>query len=239
MSRQLDRRIDVPLYTVSEAADHLLVPRSTFGTWTQGYVRPSRHGGRPVTGAPIVTLLQGAPRTARVPFIGLAEGYVLRAFKQAGVPLQRIRPALARLQKELGLEHALASRALYTDGAEVLYDYAEHQGDTFEAEKLRQLVVVRSDQRVFNEVVADDLQRITFGEDGYASLIRLPQYRTATVLVDPTRSFGAPIFARGGARVSDVVGMVQAGEGIEVAAEEYGVPVDEVEDAVRVLGLAA
>jgi hypothetical protein len=63
-----------------------------------------------------------------VPFVGLAEGMMLAAIRQAGVPLQRIRPALVRLSEELGIEHALASRALYTDGAEVLYDFAESQG---------------------------------------------------------------------------------------------------------------
>jgi len=71
---------------------------------------------------------------AVVPFIGLAEGYVLAALRKAGVSLQRIRPALNHLQRELGLEHALASRRLYTDGAEVLYDYAERQADPAEAE---------------------------------------------------------------------------------------------------------
>lgn len=38
--------------------------------------------------------------------------------------MQRVRPAVDALARELGLEHALAGRRLYTDGAEVLYDYA-------------------------------------------------------------------------------------------------------------------
>jgi hypothetical protein len=51
------------------------------------------------------------------------------------------------------LEHALASRRLYTDGAEVLYDYARLAGDTPEGESARELVVVRNGQRVFAEIV--------------------------------------------------------------------------------------
>lgn len=39
------------------------------------------------------------------------------------MPLQRIRPALDALDREFGVAHALASRRLYTDGAEVLYDH--------------------------------------------------------------------------------------------------------------------
>jgi hypothetical protein len=62
-----------------------------------------------------------------MPFIGLAEAYALAAFRKAGVPMQRIRPSVDVLARELGLEHALASRRLYTDGAEVLYDCAQQE----------------------------------------------------------------------------------------------------------------
>jgi len=120
-----------------------------------GYVR--RPQGRPaVTGAPVVTAIRGErSRVATIPFVGLAEGLVLAAVRQTGVPLQRIRPALARLQAELGLEHVLASHALYTDGAEVIYDYAEEAGDTPEARSARQLVVARKGQHVFTNVIDD------------------------------------------------------------------------------------
>jgi hypothetical protein len=55
-----------------------------------------------------------------MPFIGPGEAYALAAFRKAGVPMQRIRPAIDALASELGLAHALASRRLCTDGAEVL-----------------------------------------------------------------------------------------------------------------------
>jgi len=58
--------------------------------------------------------------------------------------MQHIRPAIDVLARELGLEYALASRRLYTDGAEVLYDYARHASDTPEGESVRELVVVRN-----------------------------------------------------------------------------------------------
>src|SRR4051812_43569581 len=143
-------RFRVPLYSVPEAAHYLGVPISTFATWAYGYVRRPR--GRPeVIGAPVVTAIPSKRRgVATIPFVGLAEGLVLAAIRRTGVPLQRIRPALARLQDELGLEHVLASRALYTDGAEVIYDFAEQQGDTPEAQSARQLVVVRKGQHVFS-----------------------------------------------------------------------------------------
>jgi uncharacterized protein (DUF433 family) len=169
-----------------------------------------------------------------VPFIGLAEGFVLAAFREAGVPLQRIRPAIIRLQEELGIEHVLASRSLYTDGAELLYDYAESTGDTPDGKSARQLVVVRNNQQVFQEVVDAYLRRIDFASDGWARAIHLPQYKNADVVVDPERSFGIPIFARGAARVEVVLGRFKAGESIESLSEEFGIPTAELLDVLRV-----
>jgi uncharacterized protein (DUF433 family) len=232
-------RFHVPLYSVPEAATYLGVPTSTFSTWAYGYVR--RPPGRPeVTGAPIVTTIRSnGAGAAAIPFVGLAEGLVLAAIRRTGVPLQRIRPALSRLQDEFGLEHVLASRALYTDGAEVIYDFAERAGDTPEARSARQLVVVRKGQHVFNDVIDDYLHRVEFAGDGYAALIHLPLYRTAQVIADPRRGFGQPIFAHGGARVEDVIRAFQAGESLDSVAQEYGVPPAELEDALRVASRAA
>jgi uncharacterized protein (DUF433 family) len=188
-----------------------------------------------VTGAPVVTAIRSARAgAATIPFVGLAEGLVLAAIRRTGVPLQRIRPALARLQDELGLEHVLASHALYTDGAEVIYDFAEQAGDTPEAHCARQLVVVRKGQHVFNGVIDDYLHRVKFAGDGYAERIHLPLYRTAEVVTDPRRGFGQPIFVHGAAKVEDVLGAFQAGASLDALAQEYGVPAVELEDALRV-----
>lgn len=235
-------RFRAPLYTATEAARYLSVPKSTFNAWANGY-RVPRIGRPMVSGAPILTVVDrgSARRGPVVPFIGLAEGLVLTALRRAGVPLQRIRPALDRLDEKLGLGHALASQRLYTDGAEVLFDYAEQDGDGDGevSEALRELVVVRSDQRVFTEVVAAYLRRLEFGADGYARLIHLPAYEVADVVVDPARGFGQPIFARGGARIEDALAMFRAGEHLNTVAAEYRVPPEHLEDAVRVATLVA
>jgi uncharacterized protein (DUF433 family) len=153
--------------------------------------------------------------------------------------MQRIRPAIDVLSRELGLEHALASRRLYTDGAEVLFDYAEHAGDTPEGDSARELVVVRNNQRVFSEIVQAYLQRIDFAADGYAQLIHLPQYRIASVTVDPDHAFGRPRFSRGGATVEDVIDLFRSGEPVDAVADEYGLSRNEVEDVIRVATRAA
>jgi uncharacterized protein (DUF433 family) len=205
-------------------------------TWAYGYKRGWDIYGRSIRADPIITAVRQEHRSdPAVPFIGLAEAYTLAAFRKAGVPMQRVRPAVDVLATELGLEHALASRRLYTDGAEVLYDYAQHAGDTPEGESAREPVVVRNNQRVFSEIVEQYLQRIDFAGDGYVQLIRLPHYQVAEVTVDPDHAFGRPRFARGGAGVDDVIDLFRAGEPVDTVAGEFGVSRDEVEDAVRVI----
>jgi uncharacterized protein (DUF433 family) len=227
------------LYGIGEAAGYLAIPPSTLTTWAYGYER-RRADAPTVSAGPIVTAVYperaGGPA---MPFIGLAEAYALAAFRRAGVPMQRIRPAIDVLSRELGLEHALASRRLYTDGAEVLYDYARHAGDTLEGESARELIVVRNNQRVFTEIVEQYLRRIDFAADGYAQLIRLPQYQFSEVTVDPDHAFGRPRFAHGGSAVDNVIDLFRAGEPVDVVAEEFGLSRGEVEDAIRVATRAA
>ena len=225
-------KFDVPLYSIAEAARYLAMNDGTFRSWARGYT--TRTGARTVTGKPIITDL-GRPgqRGPAIPFVGLAEGYALAAIRRAGVPLQRIRPALDRLSEEIGLGHALASERLYTDGAEVLYDYAK-SADGEEAEALDELTVVRHGQRVFAEVVRDYLKRVTWGSDGYAVVIPLPGYAQSEVVADIRRGFGQPTFKHGGARLEDVLALFYAGESAATVADEFGLSQIEVEDAIRV-----
>lgn len=148
------------------------------------------------------------------------------------MPLQRVSPALDRLSRELRVDHALASKSLYTDGAEILFHYAQRTPN--EAALVRQLLVVSNQQRVFSEVVQQYLRLIDYGDDGYAQILRLPAYSVANVVADPYRAFGQPIFAKGAAKVSDVLDRFWAGEDLDTLVEEFGVPRAELEDVVRV-----
>ena len=92
-------RFTTPLYTVTEAARYLDVPATTFASWAHGY-RRQKAGQRPEVGAAVLTALpRVGGRDPVIPFVGLAEGLVLTAIRSSGVPLQRIRPALVRLEQ--------------------------------------------------------------------------------------------------------------------------------------------
>lgn len=224
-----DGRFTTPLYTVGQAAIYLQMPASTLSTWVDGYERAPR--GKPVHGAPLVSAYPSERRGwPRLPFVGFAEAYVLNAFRKEGVPLQRIRASLAALSAELG-PHALASADLRTDGAEVLWNIAQQQGET---EVLR-LVVPRSGQHVFTEVVQDYLRTISFDPDGFAASIHPRRYADLAVVMDPRRSRGRPIFEQVGVSVDDVLARIHAGEDLEVTARDYGLPVPEVQAALALI----
>ena len=223
-----DIRFEAPLYTLAEAARFLGVPTSTFSTWAKGYVR--RPPGRPpVHGDRIVTSVHAARNFPSIPFIGLAEGMVLAAFRQGGVSLQHIRKAVSILDGEIGIEHALASKRVYTDGAVILFDYADAQQD----DELAGLTEVVSRQRVFAPVVREYLQRIEYAKDGWAKQLVSPTTHDRIVVVDPRRAFGQPIFVHGAAPVESVVSRWKAGEPLAHVARDFGVPPADVEDYLR------
>lgn len=210
-----------PLYTLTEAARIVGVPAATLHHWARGYTFKDIDGEQHSSAALVTTTRGGWG--AVVPFIGLSEAYVLAAFRAAGVPMQRIRPALASLEREIGLNAALTSEQLKTDGAEVLWEYRDKDGD---GDVIDSLVVVRSGQPVFRDVVEQFLQTITYSA-GRVALIRLPQYPTP-VVVDPHRNFGAPTVASRGIRVTDIVGRVRAGEDVGDVADDFRLSIDDV-----------
>ncbi len=209
-----DSRISVPLYTIAEAAQYVGLPYSTLQSW----INPS--GGRD----PLVTSLVRTGYEASIPFIGLAEAFVLQVARAAGVPRHRIRDGVEAVKNELGLEHALASQLLYTDGAELLVRYAAEDDD---------LEVARTRQRQLTKTVKHQLKLITYAGDGYAARLCLPGYDPANVVVDPAVAFGYPVVKGKGTRVKDVLERFWAGEGLRAIAYDFDLNEEAVEALLR------
>jgi uncharacterized protein (DUF433 family) len=225
-----DGRVRDPLFNLREAALYLDIPSSTFNRWARP-VDGKAKGPDGWSKQPLVYVVKPDQGEPRVPFVGLAEDNVLRAFRESGVPLQRIRPALARLEQEIGIPYALASERLYTDGFEILFDYAEAESP----ELYRALTVVRSGQKVLTTVLEQYLRRMEFDAQQWPSVITLPVFRDANVVVDVHRAFGRPLVMSGfGARVDDVVDRWVAGESIQGVSKDFGLSIEECDDIIRV-----
>jgi uncharacterized protein (DUF433 family) len=166
------------------------------------------------------------PRGATIPFVGLTEAYVLAAFRSAGVPMQRIRPAIRALEQGMGLRQALASERLKTDGAEVLWDYGQLTDDAAEKDAVGDLVVVRNGQGVFKAVVADRLRRVTY-QDGWARIINVGAGKV-DLTVDPSVNGGRPTLPRRGIAADDVLSRIRGGESSRAVAADYGLRLAEV-----------
>jgi uncharacterized protein (DUF433 family)/transposase-like protein len=215
----VDIRFSRPIMTMADAARHLGIPRQTFHRWAKGYER----------GGPLLHVTESdSMRRANVPFIALAEAWVLEGLRQAGVRPQRIRPALQQLQREFGREYVLVSPALATDGIDVLWDFAKTAAGA-------DLIEGGTGQAVIREIVRDYLRYVGFAADDYPNSLGLRPFEPTKVTIDPYRSSGQPVFAGTGTKVSNVAAMLKAGETPEIVAEEHGIGIDAVRSAARVL----
>src|SRR6266567_472592 len=214
-----DVRFSRPLMTMAYAARHLGIPRQTFHRWAKGYER----------GGPLLHVTDTENiRRASVPFVALAEAWVLEGLRQAGVRPQRIRPALKQLQHEFGREYVLVSPALATDGIDVLWDFAKTEAGA-------DLIEGGTGQAVIREIVRDYLRYVGFAADEYPNSLGLKPFEPTKVVIDPYRSSGQPVFVGTGTKVANVAAMLKAGETPDVVAEEHGIGIDAVRSAARVL----
>ena len=163
-----------------------------------------------------------------MPFIALAEAWVLDGLRRAGVRPRKIRPGLDELKRQFGAEYVLMAPELATDGVDLLWDFSRTKAG-------EGLIEARSGQHVIREIVADYLTYLTLGEDNLPESLRLQAAMPSEVVVSPRHMFGQPVFVESGARMADIANMIKAGENSETVAAEHGVTVEDVRTAARVL----
>jgi uncharacterized protein (DUF433 family) len=221
----LTEEYTVPLYSQAEVARIIGEPENTVRNWARGYVYRTTEG--PKTALSLITVAAQTFSRLSVPFVGLAEAYVIAALKKAGVPMQRIRPAVEAIRSEMGTAEALLSERLKTDGSEVLFDYVEDDGMNRSG-----LAVVRNKQGVIPEVVNDYLQTISYS-NGLVESFRPIRYE-GTVFVDPRINSGRPSFVETGVRIVDVENRLAAGEPLNEVAEDYDLDPNEIRRVIDV-----
>lgn len=201
----------VPIYTVTEAAHYIRLPRTTLAAWVHpdsGVIAPAEHP------------------PARLSFLNLVEAFVLSAIRRTHqIPLQRVRKALNFVQESLGVPHPLANEVFKTDGVSL---FVEHMGQLIEANANGQIMM--------REVLEGHLQRIEW-RSGLAArvypIVRASGDQPKTIMIDPEFGFGRPVIANTGIRIEALVERYMAGETIPEIAEDYGVPAESVDDAIR------
>jgi uncharacterized protein (DUF433 family) len=214
-----------PVYGLPQVDRILGLRGGTARRWIDGY----RRGGKsypPVirersTGVDVATWGE------------FVETRLLAEYRDAGVPLLRMRPAIDVLREELGSTYPLASARTWlgVQGRELVRRVQEQ----VELDHTLALVVVRTGQEVLDwSRRADDFRRSLEwtgdGEDAEPRLLR-PIPDVDDVVVDPLRGFGEPVVR--GVRTEVIGELVRAGDSPDMIAELYDLPRRAVDAAVR------
>ncbi|MFD8969982.1 DUF433 domain-containing protein [Streptomyces sp. NPDC059568] len=217
----IDRFTD-GLLTPSETSSYLQIPRSTLSTWLTGQA----------AGAPLVHRVEPSrPGQPSVPFVAVAEAYVLRSLRDLGLRMSEIREAASAVRGAFDTPYGLVSKRIATDGVDI---FVEHG--------LGDLRRARDGQAPIHEVVAEYLRYLSWDEgDDFPYSLQLRQYPKAVpVVIDPRFGHGLPVVAANRVPVNAVTGLWEAGESIEDIAYEYGMEPDQVDELCRaVVRLAA
>ncbi len=144
--------------------------------------------------------------------------------------MQKLRKALAYVGRHMAADHPLATERILTDGVELFWEYQERN-----PREIHLVNLVRGGQKVFPETVMRYLHEIEWGRDTFAARWwpGAKEAGSGPVVVDPRRAFGSPVIAGTGIRTEDVFLRFSAGEPLRELADDYGLSVEQAEEAVR------
>ena len=208
-----------PAYTVAEAARYLSIPAPTVNAWFRGI------NARNQTFKPVIKLED--PTDRRLSFSNLVEAHVLRALRtKHGIPMTAVRSALDYVRRKFGIERLLIDRRLRAaPGKLFLQRYAEI------------VELTRSGQHVIERVWDSHLQAVVQDPAGvpfklYPWIPDRTQPAKKSILIDPAVSFGRPMTTSRGIATSVLADLYDAGTSAEELVAEYGLTLQEVEDAL-------
>ncbi len=211
---------DLPTYTLAEAARYAHVSPKTLATWLapRGLIVPAGH-------------------RSGLSFWNLVEVWILSSIrKEHGVSMQRTRKAVGFVERELGMERPLIQAEFKTDGLDL---FVEHLGSTLK-------VSDRSGQAHLKDLVGRHLTRVGYDEGRAASLYPFVRSfdspgteQPRVVVIDPRYGFGRPVIAGTNIRTDVIASRYWAGESHAALAEDYSLPIDQIEDAIRAERLEA
>lgn len=209
----ISRELGLGIYTPSEAAYYARVPTQLLNRWMFG----NRRGER------VIAPQRGSDNKV-ITFLDWVQTLGVRAIrKQANVPLQKIREAIATAQQHYGVEFPLAQRHITVFGDELVIKVDEEYVGTTGGLK---------HNRMFREIVEFYQQDLAFGDDGLASSHSW-KWQDQAVTMNPKFRFGEPIVGSTGITAETLSMAVSVEGSVDAAAEVHGVDRNDVLLAVR------
>lgn len=219
---------ELPLYTATEVAQMLLVPRSTIRTWA---FKLKGRDGR--FRAPVIEAAD--PKQRLLSFENLVELHVLSSLRRVhGISLPQIRKTVRYLGTELNTRHPLSSEQMYAYGVDL---FVEH---------LDKLVGASlHGQYALKEIILPYLDRVERDHEKLLRLYPVTSIRETpdldsprTIGIDPTMRFGRPYVIECGIETEVFLNRWRAGESIKDMVEDFGISKEAVEEALRYETLA-
>jgi len=159
-------------------------------------------------------------------FWNLIEAHVLRSLRtEHGLSIKAVREAVNYAKRTEKLDRLLLSK-----------DLATHAGKLF-LDKYGQLIELSaSGQLAMRKLFEEHLKRVDWDEWKFP--VRLYPFLSGeartdrTIAIDPKIAFGRPILVRTGVSTGAIAERIDANEPVQEVAEDYGLTVEEVEQAV-------
>jgi len=220
------------IYSIKEAERLTQVPSSKIRRWLTGY-KYDYKGKSKHTDAIIGAGFDNTQDIQTITFADLIEIRFINAFRTYGISWKTIRKAALKAEKILSKTHPFSSQRFKTDGRTILLELIDEQ-------QYRDLIDLANNQCVFEKVIAPYLYE---GLD--FNLVDEPERwwplgKKRSVVIDPQRSFGAPIVTKGGVPTTLIYKAMLNENSIESVSYWLDIDAAEVVDAVEYeKGLAA
>jgi uncharacterized protein (DUF433 family) len=171
--------LDRPVYTFPEVDRLLGLHSGTSRRWIDGYVREAKYYPPVVreesTGSDVVTWGE------------FVETRLLSEYRNTGVPMLRMRPAVEILRREFG-PYPLARSKPFTDSQDLILMVQDESA----LDRRMRFVVVRTGQIVLSEEMARYLEHVSFDDDDAPTAVH-PLGNEVPVAIDPLVRGGAPM----------------------------------------------
>lgn len=211
--------LDRPVYGMAQVDRVLGLTPGTARRWIDGYTR------RGTSYPPVVRPEPTADEIVR--WGEFVETRLLSEYRNAGVSLVRMRPAIDKLRERFHPLYPLAHARPFVAGRELVLEIQDEVG----LERQLHLVVVRNDQIVLTPPAEHFFASAQFGGPDEVVERFNPVAGIPDVVIDPLRQFGEPVVRS--VRTEIIAEQVRAGEPLDNIAELYDLTRQQVEAAVR------
>ena len=209
--------LEQPVYAMSQV-DHLLgVPGGTARRWIDGYLRSGKQY------EPVIRKVSTGDDT--VTWGEFVEARLLAAYRDKGVPMLHMRPAVERLREKFEVKYPLAHVRPFVAGKDLVYQVQGEVG----LDKALRLVVASNDQLLLTPASSAFFQTVEW-EDDVITRVR-PLGKNSPVTIDPQRQFGTPTVRSVPTEV--IAEQFRAGDPPAMIANLYELSTEQVEAALR------